>query len=83
MSRSFRLTPELERRLEQAAACSGVSVSVFIREAVLERCDKVLGRSLLDDLGDGVGAFESGRVDSGKTGRAFAELLTENHRAHR
>ena len=44
MARSFRLDAELERRLQEAAAREGVSASVFIRQAVEERCDVVLGR---------------------------------------
>ena len=83
MARSFRLTPELEQRLQQAAAREGVSASVFIRRAVQERCDAVLGRSLLEWLGDGVGAFEGGRLDTTRTGQAFADMLVEKHYRNR
>jgi predicted transcriptional regulator len=83
MAKSFRLDPELERRLEEAATRDGVSASVFIRLAVQERCDIVLGRSLLDALGDTVGAVESGKMDSRKTGRAFADLVVDKHRRKR
>ncbi len=84
MVKSFRLTPDLEGRLEKAAARAGVSVSDFIREAVEEKCDSVLGgRSLLDLLGDTVGAVESGNIDSRHTGRAFTDLLVEKHRKRR
>ena len=83
MIKSFRLTPELERRLEEASARAGMSVSDFIREAVEQRCDAVLGHSLLDDLGDMVGAVDGGRFDSRHTGRAFAEIVAEKHRKRR
>lgn len=83
MARSFRLDPDLESQLQQAAAREGVSASVFIREAVKERCDRVLGRSLLDLLGDGVGSVESGYIDSRHTGRAFADFLVEKYYRNR
>lgn len=84
MIKSFRLTPELEGRLEKAAARAGVSVSDFIREAVEEKCGGVLGgRTLLDMLGDTVGAVEGGNIDSRHTGRAFGDLLAEEHRKRR
>ena len=83
MARSFRLDPELEHRLQEAAAREGVSASVFIRQAVQERCDAVLGRSLLEWLGDGVGSVESGNIDSRHTGRAFADLLVDKYHRNR
>jgi predicted DNA-binding protein len=75
MAKSFRLDPELERRLEAAAARAGVPASALIRDAVRRRCDEVLGGTLLDELGDAVGAVESGGGQSRRTGRAFTELL--------
>jgi predicted DNA-binding protein len=83
VARSFRLDAELERRLQEAAAREGVSASVFIRQAVEERCNVVLGRSLLEWLGDGVGSVESGKIDSRHTGRAFADLLVEKYHRNR
>ncbi len=83
MAKSFRLSAELERRLEQAAARAGVPVSAFIRDAVLERCQTVLGHSLLEELGDSVGAFESGRIDTARTGREFADLLAGKRRTRK
>ncbi|HEY1291793.1 MAG TPA: ribbon-helix-helix protein, CopG family [Chloroflexota bacterium] len=78
MARSFRLDPELERRLAEAAAREGVPASALIREAVRRRCDEVLGRTLRTDLGDLVGAIQIGGDDAARrTGRAFTELLTE------
>ena len=43
MAKSFRLDPDLERRLEQAAAREGVPASALIRDAVRRRCDEILG----------------------------------------
>jgi hypothetical protein len=75
VAKSFRLDPELERRLEQAAARQGVPASVLIRDAVRRRCDEVLGGTLLDDLGDIVGSVDIGGDQSRRTGQAFADLL--------
>jgi Ribbon-helix-helix protein, copG family len=75
MAKSFRLDPDLERRLEQAAAREGVPASVLIRDAVRRRCEEVLGGTLLGDLGDIVGTVEIGGDRSRRSGDAFTELL--------
>ena len=75
MAKSFRLDPDLERRIEQAAAREGVPASMLIREAVRRRCDEVLGRTLLHELGDIVGSVDIGGDRSRRTGQAFAEIL--------
>jgi hypothetical protein len=77
VAKSFRLDPDLERRLEAAAAREGVPASALIRDAVRRRCDEVLGGTLLDELGDIVGAVEIGADTSRRTGSAFTELLHE------
>jgi hypothetical protein len=75
MAKSFRLDPDLERRLEQAAAQEGVPASALIRDAVRRRCDEVLGGTLLHELGEIIGAIDVGGDQSRRTGDAFAELL--------
>jgi Ribbon-helix-helix protein, copG family len=80
MAKSFRLDPELQRWLEEAAARQGIPASAFIREAVRRRCEEVLGHSLLDELGDSIGAIAVGGDTSRYTGRAFAELLARRTR---
>jgi hypothetical protein len=79
VAKSFRLDPELQRRLEQAAARQGIPVSTLIRDAVRRRCDEVLGGTLLAELGDTVGAVEIGGDRSRRTGRAFSQLLAQRH----
>ncbi len=73
--KSFRLDPDLERRIEQAAAREGIPASALIRDAVRRRCDEVLGGTLLHELGDIVGAADNGGDHSRRTGQAFSELL--------
>jgi predicted DNA-binding protein len=81
MPRSFRLDPSLERRLCEVAEREGVPVSVVVREAIEKHCDAVLGRSLLDEMADYVGAFDSGVGGlAERTGEAFTDLLMEKHR---
>ena len=81
MPRSFRIDPELERRLCQVAEREGVPVSAVVREAIEKHCDAVLGTSLLDVMGDYIGIGEgSGEDLSSRTGEAFTDLLVEKHR---
>ena len=83
MAKSFRLDPELEGRLEQAAELQGVPASVLIRDAVRRRCDEVLGGSLLEDLGDIVGSLDEGGDESSRTGEAFTNLLRKRSKRPR
>jgi predicted transcriptional regulator len=83
MAKSFRLDPDLERRLEEAAAREGVPASALIRDAVRRRCDEVLGGTLLDELGEIVGAIDVGGDQSRRTGEAFAGLLQKRRTRHR
>jgi predicted transcriptional regulator len=83
MAKSFRLDPDLERRLVEAAAREGVPASALIRDAVRRRCDEVLGGTLLDELGEIVGAIDVGGDQSRRTGEAFAGLLQTRRSGHR
>jgi len=81
MPRSFRLDPELERRLCEVAKREGMPVSAVVRAAIEKHCDAVLGTSLLDLVADYVGAFDSGVGGvAERTGEAFKDLLVERHR---
>jgi predicted transcriptional regulator len=83
MAKSFRLDPDLERRLEEAAAREGVPASALIRDAVRRRCDEVLGGTLLAELGEIVGAIDVGGDQSRRTGEAFAGLLQKRRTRRR
>src|SRR5437588_11753607 len=81
MPRSFRIDPDLERRLCAVAEREGVSVSAVVREAIEKHCDAVLGTSLLEEMADIIGVAEGNGEDlSSRTGRAFTDLLLERHR---
>jgi len=83
VAKSFRLDPDLERRLEQAAARQGVPASVLIRDAVRRRCDELLDGTLLDELGAIVGSVEIGGDQSRRTGEAFSALLRAGRKRHK
>ena len=80
---SVRFDPVFERRVHAAAAHEGVSVSDFIREAVQERAERILGatslweriRPIVEDVP------ASGRTTdvASRTHAAFAELLVSRH----
>lgn len=78
MPRSFRIDPELERRLCEVAKRENVPVSAVVREAIERHCDAVLGTSLLEELADFIGVAAGDGVDrSSRTGQAFTDLLVE------
>jgi hypothetical protein len=75
--RSIRLDPELEARLQQAAAVRGESFSEFVRRAAAERADATLGGEAPADFGDVLGAVHGGGGRARRTGAAFTEVLVE------
>ncbi|MDQ6748071.1 MAG: DUF1778 domain-containing protein [Candidatus Dormibacteraeota bacterium] len=76
--KSVRLSPALEDRLRRAADASHLSDSDFIREAISERCDQVLGTSLYEQIKPFIGVVHgSNSVDASRSSEAFAEMLVE------
>jgi hypothetical protein len=81
--RSVRLDPELDRKVQRAAAIKGETVSEFIRRAVAARADETIGVSNRELLADVIGIVRSGGGGvAERTGEAFTELL-EEERARR
>lgn len=72
----MRLDPELEARLQRAAAVKGESVSQFIRRAVAERADATL-RDPSDGFDDVLGVVHGGGGRARRTGAAFTEIMGE------
>ena len=84
MPRSFRIDPELERRLCDVAAREHVPVSTVVRAAIEQYCDQALGTSLIDELADFIGIAEGDGSDySSRTGEAFTDLLMEKQARRR
>jgi len=75
--KSLRLDPDLESRLERAAAVRGESLSEFIRRAAAERADATLVVSLAADFDDVVGVVHGGGGRARRTGAAFTEVVAE------
>ena len=74
--RSIRLDEELDKRVRQAAAAEGASVSEFIRRAATERADHTLVTGASERLADVIGVIHgSGEGQARDTGAAFADLL--------
>lgn len=77
--RSLRLDDELDRRLTNAAALAGESVSEFIRRAVAKRAADVLD-GVPGRFADVAGVIHGGGGRAEQTGEAFEELLAGDAR---
>ncbi|MBA3278335.1 MAG: DUF1778 domain-containing protein [Geodermatophilaceae bacterium] len=75
--KSLRIDPELEKRLQRAAAVKGESLSEFIRRAAAERADTTLLVSEGGDFDDVLGIVRGGGGRARRTGAAFADLVAE------
>jgi predicted transcriptional regulator len=78
---SVRLDPDLEARLERAAALRGESKSDFIRSAVADRIEATLGTSLADRLAHVIGQVDLGGGRAERAHELAGELISEQHRA--
>jgi len=78
--RSVRLSPELEKRLKQAAEAAGEPVSAFIRKAVEERCEATLSKlSTAELLKEFIGSVNGRPTDSSRYRDILTEVLVEKH----
>lgn len=75
--KSLRLDPELESRLQRAAAVRGESLSEFIRQAAAERAEATLVVSAIEDFDDVLGVVHGGGGRARRTGAAFADIIAE------
>lgn len=77
IAKRIRITHELGFLLKQAAQVSGISQSRFIREAIVEKCRKVLRPRLSEGLAPFIGRIKSNGGRARKTGIAFERALLE------
>lgn len=77
--RSVRLEPELEERMQRAAAAEGTSVSEFIRAAIAQRAERILDGGAQDQLADVIGSVRLGGGVASRTGQAMGELVARRH----
>lgn len=78
--KTLRLDPDLESRLQRAAAAAGESLSEFIRQAAAQRADKVLDAGGREGFADVLGVVHGGGGRARRTGEAFTEALVEAKR---
>jgi hypothetical protein len=79
--RSLRLDPELDDKVQRAAAMSGQSVSEFIRNAAEERANETLAARPGDSFADIAGVVHGGGGRARRSGEAFAAGLTRDRAA--
>ncbi|MGI8625820.1 MAG: DUF1778 domain-containing protein [Geodermatophilaceae bacterium] len=75
--KSLRLDPELERRLQRAAAVKGETLSEFIRRAAADRAEETLVIGHDGDFDDVLGVVHGGGGRARRTGSAFTDLVAE------
>jgi hypothetical protein len=73
--KSVRLDADLQAQLRRAARATGVSESEFIRQAVADRSQEVLGDGLEELLGGLVGVVHSRGGRARQTSRRYVEVL--------
>lgn len=77
--RSLRLDPDLDEKVQRAAAVRGESVSEFIRHAAAERADQTLGARPSEIFADVAGVIHGGGGHARKSGKAFSDALARKH----
>lgn len=75
--RSLRLDPDLDQKIQRAAAIKGESVSEFIRHAAAERAEETLAERPSDRFADVAGLIHGHEEQAQRTGEAFVEALLE------
>ncbi len=78
--KSVRLDDNLETRLKRAARALAMSQSEFLRDALVRRCDEVLGDSLQQRLTPVIGIVKSSGGRATLSGAAFRATLTRRRR---
>jgi len=78
--RSLRLDPELDEKVQRAAAIKGESVSEFIRHAAEDRADETLTERPSDLFADVAGVVHGGGGRARQSGKAFAAGVAEDRR---
>jgi Protein of unknown function (DUF1778) len=79
--RSLRLDPDLDEKVQRAAAISGESVSEFIRHAAEERANETLGAQPGGSFADVAGVVHGGGGRARRSGEAFAAGLARDRAA--
>jgi hypothetical protein len=75
--KTLRLNPDLEDRLQRAAAVTGESLSEFIRRAAAARADATLSATSSEAFDDALGVVHGGGGRARRTGAAFTDAVAE------
>lgn len=75
--RSLRLDPDLDDKVQRAAAIKGESVSEFIRHAAEKRAEETLNERPSDRFSDVVGVIHGGGGRARRSGEAFTKALAQ------
>jgi hypothetical protein len=78
--RSLRLDPDLDEKVQRAAAIKGESVSEFIRRAASERAEETLATRPSERFADVAGVIHGRGGRARRTGKAFSDALTQDRR---
>jgi predicted transcriptional regulator len=79
--RSLRLDPELDEKIQRAAAVSGQSLSEFIRHAAEDRANETLAARPAGSFADIAGVVHGGGGRARRSGEAYAAGLTRDRAA--
>ena len=79
--RSLRLDPELDEKVQRAAAVSGQSVSEFIRHAAEDRANQTLAAQPGGSFADVAGVVHGGGGRARRSGEAFAAGIARDRAA--
>jgi hypothetical protein len=75
--KSLRLDPDLEDRLQRAAAVTGESLSEFIRRAAAARADATLSAAAGAAFDDVLAVVHGGGGRARRTGAAFTDAVAQ------
>jgi uncharacterized protein DUF1778 len=75
--RSLRLEPDLDDKVQRAAAIKGESVSAFIRQAASQRADETLAECPKERFADVAGVVHGHGGRARRSGKAFEEALMQ------
>jgi hypothetical protein len=73
------LDPDLDKKIQRAAAVEGESVSEFIRHAAADRADQTLEIRPSECFADVAGVIHGRGGRARKSGKAFSDALARHH----
>ncbi len=78
-----RLAPDERKRIEQAAATAGLSVSAFVVEVAVERADEIIAAATTTDVAADYFDDLLAALDEADAAPRLAKAATRARRSHR